>query len=423
MYNKILSSIDSVKKLNRHICNTPNALIMLMIISALVTGSIISWYAKIQIDNPVTFYDIDGWGHVVRAMQESDSPVDALKHSYHPHRGTFVPFLFGLSYLIFRIPESIQILNIIFQTASVIMLILIFTKFWKMPILGAGIGIIWSAWPHFRHLYGYYFSEPVAGFFYMLSWFLILKMLYRTNIKNAIFAGGILGLTIQIKPSAVLAISGIFLFLLIYFSRSNLKKNLAIFFISFLVIYSFMPISNYLKFKTLIPFTLQGSKVLHQGTFIPGDDMPTEHQRTIKEYNKIEAKENGMSDLEKYQYYQKLALEQIFQNPIAQLKLIPKKFLRFWFYVSEYSYLPSLKTFILMTPLLLAFFYGFARNYSSRKNIISFCLLTGVWVFHGIIHSEFRYQFYVLPILLYFSFLGFSQLGPSIFIRERGKRL
>jgi len=407
------------------ICSRANSYIMLsrscIFIFSLFSffGSLIglSYYAWYHIHNPVAQYDIDGWGHLVCKMIDAGESWRLLPDAVYLWRGFLVPFIFGLSYCIFNIPESVQILNVFTQASVSMILTYYFSNSYRNPLLGFSIALIWAIWPPFSSYYGYYFSEPLCGLIYILLWIVSVEFLKKPEKLYGIMLGALLALSIHVRASSVLIV---FFFFVCLFTlwRKKILPFLPLIVIAFSVVYFPWPIRNYIVTGHFIPLTVGGGYVLHQGSFLSGDDCLLT-LRTIPEFQEREKKAETMDLIARDKYFKKLAIEQMKADPLGQIKLTIKKMLRFWYYIPAYEWLPTVKTLLVMTPLLILALIGSIKKFDDTAVQLILLMIFGLWILSGITHSELRYHFPVFPLLLFLSYQGVSYIYNTAFIRKR----
>jgi len=391
---------------NQAILQTRRRLCCLAVGAALLVAGIVSFYVWNAITHSRGLpYDLDGWGHLIAKMQASGETWRLLPQAFHPERGFAVPFLFGVTYCLLGIPESVQIFNILLQSISAVLLVGFFGKYLKNPLLGACIALSWAVWPPTRYVYGYYMAEPLLGLICLLMWGSAVILLHQPKKHVAAFYGMLLAFALYVKSSTLLTVFLLLLFLSGLFYRMRHYAVLAALWLAFVLAYSIWPLYSYITYQRVLPMTINGGFVLHMGTYLPGDDMSARYLRTLPEYWAIEANA-PQEPVERDAYFRKLAIEQITREPIKQFLLLIKKILRFWFYIPRAHWLPTPKTFIVMTPLLLLAAIGAFSNRSEHLAQAAGIIILAMWALHSAIHSEFRYNFPVLPMLFYLAFCG-----------------
>lgn len=417
MNNIINKFVEIFSKSNSYIMLSRSRILLFSLFSFLGSLIVLAYYAWHHIHNPIAPYDIDGWGHLVCKMIKDGKSWSLLPDAVYLWRGFLVPFIFGLSYCIVNIPESVQILNVITQASSSMLITYYFSTSCKNPLLGFAIALIWAIWPPFASYYGYYFSEPLCGLVYILLWIVSVEFLKKPEKLNSILLGVLLALSIHIRASSVLIV---FFFFVCFFTlwRKKIFPFLPFIIIAFSLVYFPWTIRNYIRTGHFIPLTVGGGYVLHQGSFLAGDDCLLT-LRTIPEFQEREKKAETMDLIARDSYFKKLAIEQIKDNPAGQVKITLKKLLRFWYYIPAYEWIPTVKTLSVMTPLLiLALIGAITRCYDTDIQSI-LLMIFGLWILSAITHSELRYHFPVFPLLLFLSYQGATHIY-TVFFRKDG---
>ena len=108
-----------------------------------------------------------------------------------------------------------------------------------------------------------------------------------------------------------------------------------------------------------------------------------------------------------------MALTQVREHPVEQLRLCLRKAMRFWVYLPGQSWIPTWKTGIVAVFCLTLAAVAVWRG--RREPLIQLCLLWvgGLWLFHTLIHAELRYNFPVLPMLFLLTWRGAMSLLPA----------
>lgn len=435
--NTLLTSFREIyARLNQYFVSTRLRLFMLAFGAFIVSAIILSSYAWYHIHHPAQYYDIDtetwknfaydidGWGHLIPKMMENGTTWELLPQATHPYRIFLVPFLFGLSYCLLGIPESVQILNILAQSLSSVLLIYFLASYNKTPLLGMGIGIIWASWPPFSSYYGYYFSEPVYGLVVVILWCCIVLFLQTPGKAKAILIGSFLAIALHVKMTSALVVAGFFLCAITVWRR-RAGKLLPIIMVTCLLAYLPWPAYNLIKHNRLASAYKtedNGSdtwELLFGMMYPPIDDLETLQREKLPEYLAIQEKAERLDTENRNKYYQSLILEQLASHPLDVLSLVVKRFMRFWYHIPPFRFVPTPKTFLVMTPLLLLAGIGAFRRYDDVNVQTAMLLVGGMWIFHGLIHAEFRYQFPVFPTLL---FLAFTGIATIVMPPDQGKK-
>jgi len=408
-----------IEQANQTLLASRQRLLLFSFAVSLIVMAIISFYTWHYLRNSGGLpYDLDGWGHLIAKMQATGNTWSLLPQAYQPERGIVVPFLFGLSYCLLGIPESVHLFNIFFQALSAFVLVQLLATTRNSPLIGALIALMWAAWPPTSYVYGYYYSEPLLGLMFLLIWFAAVRLLQTPAYGTSILLGGLMALVLYVKTSTQVMIFLLFLFVSALLYRAKRRAMIGLIFGVFLCLYLLWLLYSYTQFQRVLPMTLNSGYVLQQGTYLPGDDMNTSYLRKIPEYQQIEANE-PKDPVERDAYYRKLALEQIKRDPAKQAILSIKKFLRFWYYIPQFEWIPTIKTLVIMTPLLLLTLIGLFSLRADLTGQVAAIMIAGMWALHGIIHTEFRYNFPTLPLLFYLAICGASLLYRYFFRRTR----
>lgn len=420
MYKKMLLLEEMIAHINDALLASRQRLLLFAFGVSVCAAAMVSFYTWFYLTHSGGLpYDVDNWGHLIAKMRDSGATWSLLTQAYQPERGLAVPFLFGLSYCLIGIPESVHLLNILLQTLSVGVLVLLFATTRKNPLIGAVIALAWSAWPPTSYVYGYYYSEPLLGLMFLLIWFAAARLLQTPRYGVSMLLGGLMALIVYVKTSTQVMIFLLFLFAAVLLYRAKRRAMIGLMFGAFLCLYLLWPLYSYTRFQRVLPMTLNSGYVLQQGTYLPGDDMNTSYLRKIPEYQRIEANE-PKDPVERDAYYRQLALEQIRREPVKQAALSVKKFLRFWYYIPQFAWIPTVKTLVIMTPLLLLGVIGLFSLRGDVTGQVAAMMIAGMWALHGLIHTEFRYNFPTLPLLFYLALCGAFFLYRRLF-RQSGR--
>jgi hypothetical protein len=168
------------------------------------------------------------------------------------------------------------------------------------------------------------------------------------------------------------------------------------------------PMRNLLVYNAFVPFTTEGGQVMFQGTYVKGDDDVHNNLQKLPEFSWLEKQVREKSEIDQDQYWKALAIEQIRQDPIGQGRLLARKILRFWLYLPAHSWIPSSKTLVFAIVFLPLAAFGVWRG--RRLLVVQLCTLwvCALWLFHGIVHTELRYNFPVLPMVFMLSIIGIT---------------
>jgi hypothetical protein len=367
--------------------------------------------------------DIDGWGVLVERLKMPGSTVWSLFTNPSVWRGPAVPFVFGVAYAAWRSDFAVLALNAVLFASTAGLLT------WTFLRLGASLGAALAAvmaWifylPH-RNVFGYYFAEPLIGFLSAVLFVLSVAAVKKGTSRWTAASGAAAGVLMLSRPTFALVIAGVCI--LIWRSRAGLR-GAVLFAAAFLVVYAGWPVRNFVVYRTFIPSTTEGPMVLFQGGYAPADGLGMPDMLRIPEYRAYYDHIEALPDVERYRAWKAAAVRQILADPKVQLWLLPRKFLRFWIYLSPQHWRPSWKTTLVAAiSLPLAVVAGIRRR---RDLLVQLCVIwvLGLWVLHGIIYAELRYNFPVLPMLFLLAAIGvetFYRPPHAADVRSRHERL
>lgn len=393
----------------------------------MLATAIAGFYAYVYIysDSGIP-YDVDGWGFLVGRMADDVGCWHHTQDAYNPYRGWFLPLIFGASYCLLGMPESVQILNLILFFLSCYFFIFTISIHFKRPLEAGLVALAWAVWPAHTYIYGFYFSEIPGALVLILAVSFLFKFMEGSSktISLSLMLGLVLGLLLHIRASSLFFVGGIILFLLwACFFKSELRKS-AVWTISALIlIYSTLPLAHYAKLGVFVPLTAQGGFALYEGTFLPGDDLPANAIRAIsKEFRDVELEAATLTPYEQDKFFKRKAVENIVDDPQGQLLLFGKKLLRFWMNIPGHSWKPTTKSLIVGAPVFVMWLLSiFLLRRDPRLNLISFTVIS-TWFMHGLIHSEYRYSYVVLPFILFQCVLGGRILYRALARVQLGER-
>jgi hypothetical protein len=104
------------------------------------------------------------------------------------------------------------------------------------------------------------------------------------------------------------------------------------------------------------------------------------------------------------------------EDPVGQIQLLVKKSLRFWANIPGYSWIPTTKSLIIGLPLLLLWLFNLWGNRNPVMHVLNITVLT-TWAMHAAIHSEYRYSYVVLPIILIAVFFMLKRFLVCLFLK------
>jgi hypothetical protein len=275
--------------------------------------------------------------------------------------------------------------------------------------VAAAAVLLWVFYLPNTVIFGYYYAEPALGLLSAALFWLAGRMSARPGTGLAVAMGVVGGILVLARAPFLLVVLGLPLVLWRHLPGLRLRV-LACYAAGFVLSYAPWPIRNYLSERELVPFTTEGGKILFQGTYLPGDDIGMGELRKRPDFQAIETGEEGKSAVEQYHYWQSMAKAQIAADPLGQFQLCLRKAMRFWVFLPAHSWVPAWKTAVV--ALLTLPLAAVAAWRGRRQPLVQLCLLwvSGLWLFHTLVHSELRYNFPVLPMVFVLSALAIQQL-------------
>jgi hypothetical protein len=361
--------------------------------------------------------DLDGWGHLIGPIQASGHRFAALFSEPSLWKGPVVPFVFGLSYYLIPCGDTVLVFNVAAFALAAGCLFTAFTALGAGRYTAALAVLLWVFYLPHRYVFGYYYAEPflsllVAGVFLLAG-----RLITRPAWPAAFACGALAGLLLLSRAPYLLVVLALPVWLWFHLGAKRVGY-VALFVLGLVLTFSPWTVRNYLVHGEFIPFTLEGGKILFQGSYLAGDDSIMDNLRQIPEYNEIEKTEVGKSAVEQYRYWQALALEQIRRDPAGQLRLCLRKALRFWVYLPDHSWVPSWRTGVVAALCLPLALLGVVGQW--RSPLVQLCAVWagGLWLFHTLVHAELRYNFPVLPMMFLAAVVGAQTVWAG---RARGE--
>jgi len=363
--------------------------------------------------------DIDGWGAMTKRLKEPGAGFTSLLSDPPLWKGPIVPFVFGLCYYVAPFDGAILVFNVLALALAAGCFVIGFCWFgvdrWS-AVIAALLGMCY--WPH-HYIFGYYYAEPLLALLLSLLLLLVRWTVSSDRIAPALLTGIIGGILLLARAPFLLAVGGIPILLWLHPTATG-KWTIRIgsFAVGLLLVFTPWTARNFLTYGEFIPFTTDGGKVLFQGTYLPGDSVTINEIRQIPEFAELEKKE-GNNPPEQYRYWRTLAMKQIRENPLGELRLCVRKAIRFWVYLPKDSWVPSWRTTLLAAVALPLAFAGVVLG--RKRVIVQLCALWvgGLWLFHALIHTELRYNYPILPLFFLLSIIGFRLLFSRLFLVSR----
>jgi hypothetical protein len=359
--------------------------------------------------------DLDGWGALVTQLK-ADGRFATLFSSPSLWKGPVVPFVFGLCYYLALSDWSVLIFNVAAFAVAAGCFYLGFCSFGLSRRAALAAVLLWVLyWPH-HMIFGYYYAEPFLALVLAVLFLLTRLTVSGRRPSAALLTGLVSGVLLLARAPFFLGVVGLAVFLWCHGAAGARRRIVFCWAVGFALAFFPWTVRNFLTYGELIPFTTEGGKILFQGTYLPGDGLTMNELRQMPEFAALEKRE-GDGAIEQYRYWRSLAIPQVRQDPLGQLRLGVRKAIRFWTYLPGHSWLPGWKTAALAALLLPLALAGVVLG--RRQPLVQLCALWvgGLWVFHTLVHAEFRYNFPVLPLLGALAVVGAGHLarrfGPA----------
>jgi FkbM family methyltransferase len=362
--------------------------------------------------------DLDGWGCMVDRLQENGCSFASLFTAPSLWKGPVVPFVFGLCYYVAPWNASVLVINVLFFSLGAGLVFAAFCDLGANRWVALAAILLWVFYLPHRVIFAYYYAEPLLALLSAGLFWLAGRMTLRPKVATALAMGLLAGVLVLARAPFLLIVLGLPLVLWRLLKGMRFRV-LAVYGAGFFLAFAPWPIRNYLVEGEFIPFTTEGGKILFQGTYLPGDDVGMSELRKQSAFQEMEARE-GQGAMDQYRYWRSLAFAQVREDPLGQIELCLRKALRFWMYLPAHSWALSWKTGALaLIALPLAAFGAWSAR---RRPLTQLCVLwaAGLWLFHALVHSELRYNFPVLPMLLLLAAIGIQYVGGNaLFVRIR----
>lgn len=258
--------------------------------------------------------------------------------------------------------------------------------------------LIASICPFLVYYTGALLTENIFTFLLSLSVLQLLKFREKPDLRNAAFAGGLLGLVALTRP-VILALPVFIVFWLVI-ALEDVKRAI----IGFVIVVLFMAL-------IIMPWTIRNYLVFHQ--FVPiqthgGQDFC--HYNKVFSYNDLEGPEGEMiesnleieklSEVELDRYYWRRGIEDIMAAPSNYVRVCVRKFIHFWrpFPQTGFTSIVTRKEQIislLSCGLLLPFFIiGFIVSLRNKTTLlmhifILYFTFVSTFIFYGSIRFRF----------------------------------
>ena len=273
---------------------------------------------------------------------------------------------------------------------------------------GVIASLICTIYPFFIFFTGFELTETLFIFLLILTFLSLIKTSESFSRKYFVWDGILLGLSALCRP----LIAGFAPFVLMGLAlnlRPNKKEiltNLGIVVLFFLLTLSPWVIRNFLHFKKFVPLTTYSGQVIWEGNNPLSTGGPCGYwPKGIEK----------LSEIEQDRYLGGAAIEIIRDNPKRFIKLMGKKFIRFWNIVPNYEGFSSFKYRIIsmlsdgiILPLSIL---GIILSLRIRRKMLLFYLIIIFFTFfHMIFLASIRYRVPIMPFMIIFSAYSIQQL-------------
>lgn len=312
-----------------------------------------------------------------------------------------VYYLFGDGYWPIRIVQSIL-------DALTCMMVYFLGKRVLNGLTGKIASVICAIYPFFIFFTGFELTETLFIFLLVVTFLFLIKSVENLSYKYSIIAGILLGLSTLCRP----IIAGFVPFAIINLAinwKMNKKKiviNLGAVVLSFLFTISPWIVRNFLRFGEFVPLTTVSGRVLWEGNNPQSSGGPCEYwPKGIEK----------LSEIEQDRYLKDLAMQVIIDNPNRFIKLMGKKFIRFWNIIPNYAGFSSFKYRIIsilsdgiIIPLSII---GIILSFKiKRKMFLFYMLIMFFTIFHMIFLASIRYRAPIMSFMVIFAAYSVQQL-------------
>jgi hypothetical protein len=366
-------------------------------------GGYQSWSIQLTRTLPL---DLDGWGELARRIAASGQVWSVLFGPPSLWKGPVVPFIFGTVYAIWPRPESILVFNVLCFTLASLLLALTSLRLGAPPIAVVIALLAWIVYPPHSYVYGYYLAEPVVVLASTVTFVLFVSALRTRRLPYFLAAGVSAGLLVLMRAPFILVVAGMVIMTFITLRRTR-PAAAGCLVLGILISYVPWPVRNYVHLGWPLPFTMEGGKILFQGVYIAADDAQSFVElRKRPEFARLEKAASRMPPRQEYVFWQRLAFDEIRRDPPGQLVLIVRKTVRFRVDLPNFTWVPRWKTAVAAAISLPLAFFGAWATRQQLLTQVAVLWVGGLWVFHGIVRCQQRYNFPVLPLLFLLSMLG-----------------
>ncbi len=309
-------------------------------------------------------------------------------------------FLSGVYYLFGDGYWPIRIIQSILDALTCIMVYFLSKRLLNVRT-GKIASCICAIYPFFIFFTGFELTETLFIFLLVITFLFLVKSFQEPLYKHFIAVGILLGLSSLCRPVVVgfvpLALIGVAVNLHVQ-EKKKLFSNLGITIIFFILTLSPWIVRNFMHFREFVPFTTYSGKVLWEGNNPRATGGPCDYwPEDIKK----------LSEIEENRYMGKLAKEVIIDDPASFIKLMGRKFIRFWNIVPNYSGFSSFKyriISILSEGIIIPFgILGIILSFKiKRKMLLFYLIIISFTFFHMVFIASIRYRIPIMPFMIIF---------------------
>jgi len=332
----------------------------------------------------------------------SSPQIIAYRPPLYPLFLSGVYYLFGDSYWPIRIIQSIL------DALTCIMVYFLSKRLFNIQTAKIS-AYICAIYPFFIFFTGFELTETLFIFLLTLTVLLWLKLKDLLSMGKSVFVGILSGLTVLCRPSVLLFI--ILSFVVLFFLWGEEKRRKLEILIVFTIL-TILPwsIRNFYHFKKFVPLTTMTGSSLWEGNNPYAEGGPCQYWP-----DEI----RGLSEIEKDQYLINATKEIIKESPFRFIRLMGRKFVRFWNikpnYESFSSHLYNLVSFFSYIPVMVTAIWGmFLTRRKWREILLFYLLFFSFTLVHVIFVGSVRYRVPVMTSMIIFSSYALSYIYNKI---------
>ena len=384
--------------MSHHRWFSPGVIIMLTIATFFAALAI----QKFSDPPPAGFLDPDGWGvrgfriAAGQGLTDSDGNASAF-------RGPVIPLVFAMLALIFGSSYDVLLLNqcLFFAVANGLLGIICWRVFgdWRVTLLSMLIYIAYTpAHPWFSSI----FVEPIFTAVlavFMLSWTVALQ---RHTGTWYFLSGLLLALAALSRPVMYFFLVP-FLFLMVRHTGWTRKAGwvACMALLGFLSLEIPWVVRNYISTGRPVAMTSGGTQALFLATWYQEANYFGNPFHDPKRF--LPGVENfwDLPQDEQNRRFGQMARENIQNEPLRVLMLIPKRFMLFLFQMQGRGWIPTSKSMFLGGLLYLLALLGYYVSSFEKRKLYEPCLYLILFniMFHSLLIAEFRYSHPIQPYI------------------------